>query len=96
MTLEEALADYVLYPQVLKQIRVENGVKKALMEDGVVRETHDRIEAELSGTGRILLRPSGTEPSIRVMVEGEDYESINAHCDCLLDVLATRAAALGQ
>lgn len=96
VTLEEALADYVLYPQVLKQIRVENGVKKALMEDGVVREAHDRIEAELSGTGRILLRPSGTEPSIRVMVEGEDYESINAHCDCLLDVLATRAAALGQ
>jgi phosphoglucosamine mutase len=51
-----------------------------------------RAEAELSGRGRVLLRPSGTEPVVRVMVEGED----RAHVQKLADSIAAVVKAAGE
>jgi phosphoglucosamine mutase len=54
-----------------------------------VREEVDRLEAELDGRGRILVRPSGTEPLVRVLVEAEDEDEANALC-------ASIAALVGE
>lgn len=92
VSLEEAVADYVIYPQVLKKVKVENGAKKQLMEDPDVLRLVDDIERRLAGSGRLLLRPSGTEPVIRVMIEGEEFETIDRYCDELVDLLHNKAS----
>jgi phosphoglucosamine mutase len=56
-----------------------------------VREAIARAEAELGGRGRVLLRPSGTEPVVRVMVEGEDRARVQALADNI--AAAVRGAA---
>ncbi|MBY0576890.1 MAG: phosphoglucosamine mutase, partial [Gallionellaceae bacterium] len=58
------------YPQVLINVRVENGA--ALLDSAQVKAAVAEAERRLDGKGRVLLRPSGTEPLLRVMVEGED------------------------
>jgi len=57
-----------------------------------VREAVARAEADLKGRGRVLLRPSGTEPVVRVMVEGED----KAHVQELADAIAKVVKAAAQ
>lgn len=61
-----------IYPQLLKNVRVNN--KQAVMEDANLKEIIRRLEEELHGNGRILVRPSGTEPLVRVMVEAASKE----------------------
>lgn len=62
-------------PQVLKNIRYKHG---APLEDEKVKKVMDSCRDKLNGTGRILVRKSGTEPLIRIMAEGEDEKLINA------------------
>lgn len=69
-TLAEAAGDLHMYPQVLINVRVENGA--ALLDSAQVKAAVAEAERRLDGKGRVLLRPSGTEPLLRVMVEGED------------------------
>ncbi len=69
-SLAEAGADLVLYPQVLKNVRLDN--KSAWQGNAALQAAVKSAEAALSGRGRVLLRPSGTEPVLRVMVEGQD------------------------
>ncbi len=69
-TLEQAAGDLKLYPQVLVNVRVAKA--KECMANARVTEAVAAAEAALAGRGRVLLRPSGTEPLLRVMVEGED------------------------
>ncbi|HKB60397.1 MAG TPA: phosphoglucosamine mutase [Gallionellaceae bacterium] len=69
-TLAEASRDLVMYPQVLINVRVDNAA--TLLENEQVRTAVAAAEKTLNGRGRVLLRPSGTEPLLRVMVEGED------------------------
>jgi phosphoglucosamine mutase len=57
-----------------------------------VREATARAEAALAGRGRVLLRPSGTEPVVRVMVEGED----RAHVQSLAESIAAAVKSAGQ
>ena len=64
------------YPQVLVNVIVENDVKAAAMEDGDVLKRKAEIEKQLSGDGRVLLRASGTEPLMRIMLEGKDEKQI--------------------
>ncbi len=65
------------YPQVLVNIRADDAGKKVLDEDDTVKQAIDNASAELGGDGRILVRASGTEPLIRVMVEGKNFDAIN-------------------
>lgn len=73
-TLAEAAAGMLMYPQVLINVRIAKGqdcTKHAEVQAAVSSAT-----AALDGKGRVLLRPSGTEPLLRVMVEGEDGEKV--------------------
>ncbi|MDO5491431.1 MAG: phosphoglucosamine mutase [Bacillota bacterium] len=65
-----------IFPQVLKNAKVRNENKNKFMNDPGIREAINRIEKEIEGCGRILIRPSGTEPVARVMIEGQDVEYI--------------------
>ncbi|OGS87673.1 MAG: phosphoglucosamine mutase [Gallionellales bacterium GWA2_59_43] len=70
-SLADAGADLRLYPQVLINVKV-TGKAAGLLELQAVKDAVAEAERELDGKGRVLLRPSGTEPLLRVMVEGED------------------------
>ncbi len=72
--LSELRQDLVKYPQELINVRLENGVD--VMGSAVMQEAVQDAESELSDQGRVLLRPSGTEPLIRVMVEGSDQVQV--------------------
>jgi phosphoglucosamine mutase len=70
-TLAEAAGDLHMYPQVLINVKV-TGKAAELLERMEVKSELTKAERDLNGKGRVLLRPSGTEPLLRVMVEGED------------------------
>jgi len=69
-TLAQAAQNLVMYPQILINVRVEKAA--ALLENSQIKASVAEAERALNGKGRVLLRPSGTEPLLRVMVEGED------------------------
>lgn len=68
--LQALLGELVLYPQVLINVPLARAF--AWQEAPQIQVAQQRVEARLAGRGRVLLRPSGTEPLLRVMVEGED------------------------
>ena len=71
------LADMVkLYPQILVNAKVNSDKKYQYKEDKEINDAIDKLEKEFAGNGRVLIRPSGTEPLVRVMIEGEDQEYI--------------------
>lgn len=75
-TLSELAGEVVLYPQVLKNAKVKNENKRRLEKDKDITEAIKAVEAKLNGEGRVLIRPSGTEPLVRVMIEGKKQEEI--------------------
>lgn len=79
-----------IYPQVLVNAKVTNENKKRYMEDVEVVKAFDEVSAKLGDTGRLLVRPSGTEPLVRVMIEGEDTESITEMAEELADMLSKK------
>ncbi len=81
-SLEHLAKDVYLYPQKTKSVRVTN--KAAVLADKKVKEEYRLINEEITGHGRALLRQSGTEPVIRIMMECESYEL----CDMYIDRLA--------
>jgi len=89
--LAELTADLVLFPQVLVNVAVPRGFDWRA-HDPIVRAQAD-AERALDGRGRVLLRPSGTEPVLRVMVEGEPRAAIEAAAQSIAD--AVRGAARG-
>lgn len=90
-SLEEATRDLRMYPQVLINVRVNKGVD-CLGHDQVKAAVSD-AEQDLNGKGRVLLRPSGTEPLLRVMVEGEDQQLVEKSAQRIADVV--RKLAIG-
>ena len=65
-----------LYPQVLINAKVNSEKKYDYDKDKEIKESIEKLEKEFAGNGRVLIRPSGTEPLVRVMIEGEDQEYI--------------------
>lgn len=85
-TLVEALSDMIMMPQVL--INVPLPVKINPVNEPKVQEAVKEVEKLLNGQGRVLLRPSGTEPLIRVMVEGEDEKQVTAYAQQIADAVS--------
>ncbi|MCL1844720.1 MAG: phosphoglucosamine mutase [Defluviitaleaceae bacterium] len=83
-----ALAGVVeTFPQVLVNARVANARKPEFETHPEIKKTQAEIESALGGAGRILVRPSGTEPLIRVMLEGRDKAQIEAWAKKLAEVI---------
>ena len=79
-----------IFPQVLRNARVKNENKSIFMDDSEVKEAVAKVEKEIEGSGRLLIRPSGTEPLVRVMLEGQDVEHITQLAESLADILTKR------
>ena len=84
-TLSKLASEVTILPQVLKNVRVKD--KTAAQEDADVQKEAAAVEAELGNRGRLLLRPSGTEPLIRVMVEAENTELCSQYIEKIVRVL---------
>ena len=84
-TLSQLCADLTIYPQVLKNIRVSD--KRAAQDDPDVQAAVAEVAAKLGDSGRILVRESGTEPLVRVMVEAETEELCREYVDSVLEVI---------
>ena len=85
--LSELAAEVTIYPQKLVNIRVENSMKDKAMEVPAIREIIKKMEAEMAGNGRILVRPSGTEPLLRVMAEAPTHEEVDYYVDTIATVV---------
>lgn len=77
-------------PQVLVNAKVDNNKKQSYMKDEVIKEKIKEIEKYFHGKGRVLIRPSGTEPLVRVMIEGENQEEINKYAIDLAQLIENR------
>jgi len=84
-SLAEAVADVALLPQTMINVRGPN--RDGFMDKAEVKAAMAEVEEKLAGNGRILLRPSGTEPLVRVMIEGKDPDQVAALCRDLADVV---------
>lgn len=73
------------YPQVLVNAHVDNKKKYSYMENDLIRREIEKIERDFGQRGRVVIRPSGTEPLVRVMIEGKDQD--------LIDQVAKKLAA---
>lgn len=88
--LHELVADFNLFPQVLVNVHLEQMIDP-YANPAMVAE-FEKAEAQLAGRGRLLIRKSGTEPVIRVMVEGDQLEEVTTLANHLADVVRTQAA----
>ena len=79
-----------LYPQTLKNVVVTPEGKAAYADDGEIKSVIESVEKELGGDGRVLVRLSGTEPKIRVMLEGTDLGVIEKLADKIVDKIKER------
>ncbi|MDU5107918.1 MULTISPECIES: phosphoglucosamine mutase [unclassified Clostridium] len=77
-------------PQVLVNAKVPNDKKNIYLEDEEIVNEIKRIEEVLNGVGRVLIRPSGTEPLVRVMLEGENQEEIDEMAHGLVDLILSK------
>jgi len=89
--LHALLRDVVPYPQVLLNVRVRE--KPDLRQHPVIGPAVGEAESALDGSGRVLLRYSGTEPLARVMVEGKDAEVVRRHAERLVEVIRRELGA---
>ncbi|WP_414432490.1 phosphoglucosamine mutase [Alcanivorax sp. IL2] len=84
-SLADAVADVALLPQTM--INVRGSSRDGFMDKAEVKAAMADVEEKLGGNGRILLRPSGTEPLVRVMIEGKDADQVASLCRELADVV---------
>ena len=88
MKISELCKDLTIYPQVLKNVRVQD--KPAAQNDPEVQKAVQAVADKLGDTGRILVRESGTEPVIRVMVEAPSQEECQECVDSVVEVICRR------
>ena len=84
-TLSELTKEVPMFPQILKNVKVED--KNKVMEDSDVLNSASEVEKALGSDGRILLRQSGTEPLVRIMVEASDIDTCNKYVDQVYKVI---------
>lgn len=88
--LSELSAVMQVLPQILKNAKVKNENKNKYLEDPLVCNMCKDLENEFKGEGRVLIRPSGTEPLVRVMIEGKNQDYINSRAIELAKVIEER------
>ena len=89
--LDELARDMQMYPQTMINVKLPAGTHAAnLCEQAAVLSAVQATESELADAGRVLLRPSGTEPVIRVMVEGQDSTQVQSACETLASVVESQ------
>ncbi|MFN2449219.1 MAG: phosphoglucosamine mutase [Candidatus Baltobacteraceae bacterium] len=91
-SLHELASEMTVYPQVLVNVKTP---RKDVLQSPGVQAAVKAAEEELAGSGRLLIRPSGTEPLIRVMVEGDDQQRIDALAHGLAERIRQAALACG-
>ena len=79
-----------LYPQVLINAKVNSEKKYDYENDTEIKSAIDKLEKEFAGNGRVLIRPSGTEPLVRVMIEGEDQKYITEKAREIADLIESK------
>ena len=84
-TLSQLCEGFTFYPQVLKNVRVDD--KAAAQSDPAVQKAIADVTAQLGTTGRILVRESGTEPLVRVMVEAPDHDTCQKYVSQVVEVI---------
>lgn len=89
-TLKELADEMEVYPQVLINVRVSNFGKAQFKKDKEVQNAIKKVEEKLGDEGRILVRLSGTEPLIRVMLEGKDFDKISEYGESVASVIRER------
>ena len=89
--LHELVADFELFPQVLINVRLQQMIEPYSIPALV--EEFEKAQQQLTGRGRILIRKSGTEPVIRVMVEGDQQQEVDAIANHLADAVRAHAQA---
>ena len=85
--LSELAGQVTIYPQKLVNVRVENSMKSKAMEVPAIAAIIAEMEEKMAGNGRILARPSGTEPLLRVMAEAPTDEEVNDYVDTIVAVV---------
>jgi len=91
-TLSQLCEGFVFYPQVLKNVTVTD--KAQAQNDPEVKAAVEAAAAKLGDSGRILVRESGTEPKIRVMVEAEDMQLCEELVDSVVEVIRRKGYAI--
>ncbi|MDF2889049.1 MAG: phosphoglucosamine mutase [Lacrimispora sp.] len=87
-SLGKLASELEIYPQVLKNVRVHD--KTAAQDDEAVKAEVEKVAQSLGDSGRILLRQSGTEPVVRVMVEAADLKTCEQYVEQVIDVMKSR------
>lgn len=88
--LSELAEEMKVYPQVLINAHVKNENKHMYIENAEIKAAIEETEKKMAGEGRVLIRPSGTEPLVRVMLEGSDTEKIRPLAQTLADLIESR------
>ncbi len=86
-TASELASIIKLYPQVLINAKVNADKKYDYEKDEDIKKAIENVEKEFAGNGRVVIRPSGTEPLVRVMIEGEDQEYITKRAKEIADLI---------
>ena len=87
-SLNELTDDLFIYPQLLINVEVKD--KNNVLTDPEIKAACDKVDEELKGDGRVLVRPSGTEPLIRVMVEASTDELCAYHVNRIVDLIKSK------
>ncbi|MEM1082205.1 MAG: phosphoglucosamine mutase, partial [Pseudomonadota bacterium] len=87
-SLADRVAAMEQYPQVMINVPIATELRDALASHARVQQAVADAEQQLGGRGRVVLRPSGTEPVVRVMVEGRQFEHVKQLAHSLSEVLA--------
>jgi phosphoglucosamine mutase len=90
--LSELAVEMDKYPQCLSNVKVTD--KSAVTTNSIVMEAIEKVEEEMNGDGRILVRPSGTEPLVRVMAEAETLDQCRAYVDRVAKVIEQQMGTL--